>query len=121
MRPAGTAETRIALILTVKNEVAGIAKLLRSIDQQTLAPDEVVICDAGSTDGTLEMIDEWKTTTPVPATVVRVPGGALGPRVVRVLTPPARPRVRKAVPVIVVPLVPDDSVPVAVPAEGAAG
>jgi len=74
VRPSGTTATRIALILTVRNEVAGIAKLLRSIDQQTLLPDEVVICDAGSTDGTLEAIERWKSTTPVPATVLVKPG-----------------------------------------------
>lgn len=48
-----------ALVLTVYNEAASIRQLLHSIDAQTSPPHEVVICDAGSSDGTIEILQQW--------------------------------------------------------------
>ena len=47
---------RISVIVTVKNEAASLHRLLASLAAQTRAPDEVVICDGGSTDGTLDAL-----------------------------------------------------------------
>lgn len=49
----------IALILTVLNERGSIEHLLESIANQTRLPDELVVTDAGSTDGTMEALREW--------------------------------------------------------------
>ena len=43
---------RVSVIVTVYQEVANVERLLRSLATQTRPPDEVVICDGGSTDGT---------------------------------------------------------------------
>ncbi len=47
---------RISVIATVKNEAASLPRLLDSLAAQTRQPDEVVICDGGSTDGTLDIL-----------------------------------------------------------------
>ena len=55
---------RVALVLTVFNEGASLADLLRSIERQTRVPDEVVICDAGSGDETVALIECWQPPKP---------------------------------------------------------
>jgi GT2 family glycosyltransferase len=55
--PADTAPERISLITTVRNEQATIADLIASIGAQSRAPDEWVVVDGGSTDGTMEMLE----------------------------------------------------------------
>jgi glycosyltransferase involved in cell wall biosynthesis len=47
---------RISVIITVKNEGQSICRLLDSLAAQTRPPDEVVVCDGGSTDGTLDVL-----------------------------------------------------------------
>jgi len=47
---------KVSLIVTVKNEAANMGALLDSIAAQTRLPDEVIVCDGGSTDGTLEVL-----------------------------------------------------------------
>lgn len=47
---------RVAVVLTVKNDAAGAAETLQSLLDQTRRPDEMVIVDGGSTDGTLNML-----------------------------------------------------------------
>jgi glycosyltransferase involved in cell wall biosynthesis len=46
----------ISVIVTVKNEGKSIQALLDSLKRQTRPPDEIVIADGGSTDGTLQLI-----------------------------------------------------------------
>jgi glycosyltransferase involved in cell wall biosynthesis len=55
---------RISLVATVFNERAAIADWLASIEQQTLQPDEIVIVDGGSDDGTIELLNEFAKTHP---------------------------------------------------------
>lgn len=50
---------RISLIATVRNEADNIAALLDSILEQTIAPDEIIINDNGSTDGTVQIIEQY--------------------------------------------------------------
>ena len=54
----------VALVCTVLNEAAGFDELLGSIEAQTRQPDEVVIVDGGSTDGTWERLVRWEGRGP---------------------------------------------------------
>lgn len=56
--------SKVSLVITVKNEENCIEKLLESIANQTLSPDEIIIADAGSTDRTKEQIKHFKTKLP---------------------------------------------------------
>lgn len=56
----------ISLIFTVYNEARGIGSLLGAIAAMTTLPDEIVIVDAGSTDGTVALIKAWKTGSDIP-------------------------------------------------------
>jgi len=51
---------KVSLISTVKDEVNSVDKLMKSILSQTYSPNEIIIVDAGSSDGTLEKLLEWK-------------------------------------------------------------
>jgi glycosyltransferase involved in cell wall biosynthesis len=63
---------KVSVIATVKNEGEAIRPLLDSLIQQSRLPDEVVICDGGSTDNTLEVLQEYKDWLPLH--VIVVPG-----------------------------------------------
>lgn len=56
---------KISVIATVKNEGEAIRPLLDSLIHQTRFPDEVVICDGGSTDHTIEVLEEYKHWLPL--------------------------------------------------------
>lgn len=55
----------ISIISTIKNEGEAIRPLLDSLIQQSILPDEIVICDGGSTDNTLEILAEYKEWLPL--------------------------------------------------------
>ncbi|MDH3306677.1 MAG: glycosyltransferase [Acidimicrobiia bacterium] len=61
------------MITTVFNESETIAALVDSLLVQTRPPDEIVVCDAGSTDGTYEQLTERAASTPG-LTVIQAPG-----------------------------------------------
>ena len=63
---------KVTIIATVKNEGEALRPLLDSILDQTLPPDEVVICDGGSTDATLAILDEYSRWLPL--RVIVAPG-----------------------------------------------
>lgn len=50
---------RVSVIATIYNERSNIDRLLESLAAQTRLPDEVVLCDGGSSDGTVTLIHEW--------------------------------------------------------------
>lgn len=54
----------ISLIATVRNESATIIEWWQSLQAQTVQPDEWVIVDGGSTDGTWEWLQAMAKTTP---------------------------------------------------------
>ncbi|MFO7632977.1 MAG: glycosyltransferase [Caldilinea sp.] len=55
---------QISVIATVYNERASIERLLDSLASQTRRPDEVVICDGGSKDGTADAIRAYAARQP---------------------------------------------------------
>lgn len=55
----------VTVIITVKNEGEGLRPLLDSLINQSYFADEVVICDGGSTDNTLEILDEYRQYLPL--------------------------------------------------------
>jgi glycosyltransferase involved in cell wall biosynthesis len=60
----------VSVIITVYNEAEAIGRLLTSLAAQTRVPDEVVICDGGSDDGTVAQIEAWAAQSPVPVKVI---------------------------------------------------
>ena len=62
---------KVSLIVTVKNEADNIQALLDSIAAQIRPPDEVVVCDGGSTDAT---VDRLRVETRFPLRIVERPG-----------------------------------------------
>ncbi len=61
---AGVQAMKISVVATVYNERANIERLLASLAAQTRSPDEVVICDGGSTDGTAEALRAYAAAVP---------------------------------------------------------
>lgn len=61
-----------SVIVTVKNEGEALRPLLDSLIQQTHPPDEVVVCDGGSTDNTLAILEEYRRWLPLQ--IVVAPG-----------------------------------------------
>lgn len=53
------APEKVALVCTVLNEAAAIGDLLEAIDAQTRPPDEVIVVDGGSSDGTGAIVEGW--------------------------------------------------------------
>jgi glycosyltransferase involved in cell wall biosynthesis len=65
---------RVSVIVTVRNEARAINRLLESLAAQTRPPDEVVIVDGGSTDGTLDRLRRFAADAPWPMQVLERPG-----------------------------------------------
>ena len=63
---------RISLAITVFNEEANIRRLFASILEQTRIPDEVTVCDGGSTDNTVAIMSEYSDLMPL--TILIRPG-----------------------------------------------
>lgn len=63
----------ISVAMATYNGEAFIAEQLDSLAQQTLLPNELVVCDDGSTDATLSIVDEFERTAPFPVIIVRNP------------------------------------------------
>jgi glycosyltransferase involved in cell wall biosynthesis len=62
------------LVTTVFNEAARLPQTLADLDRQTLHPGEVIIVDAGSTDGTLNILESWAERCSYPVRVHRMVG-----------------------------------------------
>ena len=61
----------VSLIVTVLNEARSLPTLLDSIAAQTRLPDEVIICDGGSSDNTIELLHAERH---FPVRVIERPG-----------------------------------------------
>lgn len=71
----GPSAGSVSLILTVKDEAATIDDLLASIATQTRRPDEVVVVDGGSRDGTVARLRAWEGRLPL--RVIEAPGATI--------------------------------------------
>jgi len=49
----------VAVVVPMLNEAASIQKLLAGLAAQTRRPEEIILCDAGSTDGSRELAETW--------------------------------------------------------------
>jgi len=61
----------VSVVITVLNEANSLSRLLDSLAAQTRLPNEVVVCDGGSTDGTLALLE---TEDRLPLRAIRRPG-----------------------------------------------
>ncbi len=66
----------VGIVIPCLNEEKYIPKLLEDIRNQTVKPDHVVIADAGSNDGTLKILKEWKRKVKFKVSIVK--GGLPG-------------------------------------------
>ena len=79
----------VSVIMTVKNEGQALRPLLDSLIQQTRSPDEVVVCDGGSIDDTLAVLEEYRRWLPL--RVVLAPGSNISQGRNRAITQAAGP------------------------------
>jgi len=63
---------RVSVIATVLNEASSLPRLLDSLCVQTRQPDEVIISDGGSTDGTAEILTAYAGRLPL--RIIPLPG-----------------------------------------------
>ncbi len=70
---------RVSVIVPVLNEREAVGPLVEALFGQTRAPDEVVVADGGSDDGTRELLDQLAERHPG-LTVIDGPGGISGNR-----------------------------------------
>jgi len=63
---------KVSVILLTKNSAATIQKSIESIFEQTRQPDEVVVVDGNSSDGTLDIVKKY------PVKLVSEPGSGFG-------------------------------------------
>ena len=49
---------RVSVVATVLNEAGSLPRLLNGLVAQTRPPDEIIVCDGGSTDSTLRLLEE---------------------------------------------------------------
>jgi glycosyltransferase involved in cell wall biosynthesis len=64
----------VSLITTLVNERISLRPWLESLSSQSRQPDELVIVDGGSTDGSLELLHEFAEHSAFPVTVISEPG-----------------------------------------------
>lgn len=69
MKP--TPKTSIALC--TYNGEAFLPEQLDSFSAQTLLPDELIVCDDGSTDGTINLLTQYATNAPFPVAIYHNP------------------------------------------------
>ncbi|SFC05141.1 Glycosyl transferase family 2 [Flexibacter flexilis DSM 6793] len=58
------------LVSTVFNEINRLDQTIADIEAQTLPPTQIIITDAGSTDGTYERLMRWKTESKIEIVVL---------------------------------------------------
>ena len=67
-------QVKVSLTVTEKNEIRNTRKWIDSIFRQTRLPDELVIVDAGSTDGTYDLLNKVAQDSPFPIKIIHDPG-----------------------------------------------
>jgi glycosyltransferase involved in cell wall biosynthesis len=64
----------VSLITTTFNEKDSVSDWMESLFHQTRLPDEMIVVDGGSQDGTLELLREFAKQSPFPIIVLSEPG-----------------------------------------------
>jgi len=72
--PLEAPRPRVSLVATVRNEAASIRGWFAAIEGMTQHPDEVVVVDGGSTDGTVAILEELARKSLLRVTVLSAPG-----------------------------------------------
>ncbi len=72
--PLPREKVRVSLVAAARNEKDNAARWVESLLQQTRRPDEIIVVDTGSTDGTVELLVELSKHSPVPFKVILAPG-----------------------------------------------
>lgn len=62
---------RVCLVATVRNEAATLPEWIDSVSAQTRQPDEVIVVDGGSTDGSWELLEKWAADVPLVRLILR--------------------------------------------------
>lgn len=62
---------KFTLVSTVFNEADRIENSIDDLNKQTVSPDEIIITDAGSTDGTYEKLLAWKEGSLIPIKILQ--------------------------------------------------
>lgn len=65
---------KVSLISTLKNERSSVERWMGQILRQTRLPNEIILVDGGSTDGTVELIETLAASSPVPLRLIKAPG-----------------------------------------------
>ena len=65
---------KVSLVSTMLNEARGLSEFLASLEGQRRAPDEWVVVDGGSADGTLDLLRDFAARAPFPVRVLSEPG-----------------------------------------------
>jgi glycosyltransferase involved in cell wall biosynthesis len=68
----------ISIALCTFNGEAFLPRQLQSLLEQTRRPDELIVCDDGSTDRTIEIVEQFAAASPFPVGLTRNPS-RLGP------------------------------------------
>src|ERR1700722_20432893 len=63
--------TKISIAMATYNGESYIHRLLDSIAQQTLLPTELIVCDDGSTDATVNIVDDFSRSALFPVVIVK--------------------------------------------------
>lgn len=62
-----------SLVSTIYNEAKRLQQTIADLKAQTLHPSEIIITDAGSTDGSYEKLLQWKSESAIPITILQKP------------------------------------------------
>jgi glycosyltransferase involved in cell wall biosynthesis len=63
--------TKISIAMATYNGESFIRRQLDSIAQQTVPPDELIVCDDGSTDSTMSIVNDFSRSAPFPVVVAK--------------------------------------------------
>ena len=69
-----TQTVSVALIAVAKNEEDFAQEWFISIIHQTRLPNEIIVVDTGSSDGTIQLLKQLAATSPVPFRLIEAPG-----------------------------------------------
>lgn len=61
----------IAVVIAVRNRAAYVTQTLDTVAAQTRLPDEIVVVDDGSEDGTAEVVERWRRRHRLPLRLIR--------------------------------------------------